>query len=448
MKNLILFIFTLFWGLNFLNAQWTFEELFQARWYHTSVAVNGKVIFAGGMIAGFATVSTVDIYDVETGSWSTAELSAPRAFIAATVNGNKAYFAGGGGLFSGQESDVIDVYDSETGNWSTMQLSTPKNVMAAASVGTKVIFAGGGSYNFPTLTPSDVIEIYDVETGQWEYRQLSEGRGIMGVAVADGKVYFGGGTANGSVTDVVDIFDVENDTVTTLNLSQARAYSSAVAVGEKVIFAGGYGFPLDEFGEIDCFNTTQGTWESVAYLSEAKGLMAAAVLGSKAYFAGGSSVQSNGNVETPYNKVNIYNSETGLWTEDYLTVERTGASAVVWENQLFISGGFNWDEGHLSSVEIFTDTALVTSSSSHIVSPDFQLKISPNPADDLLRVQLPNSGTFQLSILDLQGKQMLRRVDVSGPSAEIPVHGLASGKYLLRIENETYSTTVKFIHME
>jgi hypothetical protein len=44
---------------------------------------------------------------------------------------------------AGAYSRVVDVYNGNTGAWSTAQLSVPRMSLAAASVGNLVLFAGG-----------------------------------------------------------------------------------------------------------------------------------------------------------------------------------------------------------------------------------------------------------------------------------------------------------------
>src|SRR5438309_8339241 len=51
-------------------------------------------------------------------AWSTSSLSQARYFPAATTVGTKAIFAGGG-----LGSAVADIYDAQTGTWSTASLS-------------------------------------------------------------------------------------------------------------------------------------------------------------------------------------------------------------------------------------------------------------------------------------------------------------------------------------
>ena len=46
-------------------------------------------------------------------------------------------------LGNGEISKVVDLYNSETGAWSTAQLSVARTRLAATSVGNAAIFAGG-----------------------------------------------------------------------------------------------------------------------------------------------------------------------------------------------------------------------------------------------------------------------------------------------------------------
>jgi hypothetical protein len=48
-----------------------------------------------GVIAGFGDFNAVDLYNYISGTWSTAQLSVARSWLAATSVGNVAIFAGG-----------------------------------------------------------------------------------------------------------------------------------------------------------------------------------------------------------------------------------------------------------------------------------------------------------------------------------------------------------------
>jgi hypothetical protein len=148
--------------------------------------------------------NVVDLFDGARMSWSTAQLSVARYYLAAASVGNVALFAGGCGSASLCEkgvkgwrfsmiacvlsvcacccivvmfamrplslmyatadfaaSDAVDLYNGETGLWSTAQLSVARSELAAASVGNVVLFAGG------CLTPIPVGALLCREDWGW-----------------------------------------------------------------------------------------------------------------------------------------------------------------------------------------------------------------------------------------------------------------------------------------
>ncbi len=46
-----------------------------------------------------------------------------------------------------ENSNAVDLYNSASGTWSTAQLSVARNYLAATSVGNVAIFAGGAGGN-------------------------------------------------------------------------------------------------------------------------------------------------------------------------------------------------------------------------------------------------------------------------------------------------------------
>ena len=59
---------------------------------------------------------TVDIYDIVTNAWTTAQLSEARAHLAGAATGNKIVF-GGGKISNGATVKTVDIYDVQTGMW-------------------------------------------------------------------------------------------------------------------------------------------------------------------------------------------------------------------------------------------------------------------------------------------------------------------------------------------
>merc|ERR1719231_1292737 len=82
--------------LHVATGQWTAGKLpsGEGRQYGTAVGCGGKLIFAGGQIAGGRS-KAVDIFDVSSGKWTNSTLSVARSNLAAAcAAGRYAVFAG------------------------------------------------------------------------------------------------------------------------------------------------------------------------------------------------------------------------------------------------------------------------------------------------------------------------------------------------------------------
>lgn len=426
-------------------AQWTTTQHSVGRWYHGAAIVEGKLILAGGA-TGLEPTGSIEIYDIATDTWLKIAdtLPVPRFFIGATVHGSKAYFAGGGDFF-GLNSADIDVYDAITGTWSQMSLSEPKQGVSARTVGNKLIFAGGGIQDYPIYEASDLVEIYDTETGEWEYAQLSSPRMFMGSAVAGSKVFFAGGLINGDeISNAVDIYDAATGTWETATLSLARTDMGVAAAGDKVLFIGGYIF-TDESDDIDIYHLETGAWEVDTYPQKG-GLLAAASSGNRAYFIGGATSDDDNFVEDIYNTMYIFDGATNNWTLELMEKPRVGAMANALGNQVFISGGFNWDDWVLDLVEIYTDTATLTRLPK--INPPVQASLYPNPAGETLTVQWDGAQpghSVTLRVFNTLGRQvMYRDCPHWQPTQQVlDIRSLSPGVYSLVLERNGQRWWVK-----
>jgi kelch-like protein 20 len=259
-----------------------------------ATVVGHYALFAGGGWPQGAPTKRVDVYDAQTGKWSTASLQVARWNLSATTVGTKALFAGGGEA-GNVASYVVDIYDASVGApdntaaWSVTTISEARSGMAAASVGGKALFAGGVRH----ALAFDLVDVYDDATGTWSKAQLSEARWMSAdSAVTVGtRAYFAGGQRNSSgfMSDVIDVYDAQTGLWSTDALSEARTGLAAAALGNTVLFAGG---ALDGFVRsdvVDVLNVGTDKWAPTALLSEARFNLAAAAVGGRALFAGGRS---------------------------------------------------------------------------------------------------------------------------------------------------------------
>ena len=166
--------------------------------------------------------SRVDIYDAIAKSWSQAELSQPRGYLAAATHkgSSRIYFAGG---FAGRNfensaamifSDRVDVYDTSTSSWSLLTLSVGR---------------GGESFGYQTPTSGMPLESLIFSTD------------LAGAAIAwRNMVVFAGGTNSGGSSDVIDVYDEGAGSWSTERLSMPRSGLRGATVGGNYsVFVGG-----------------------------------------------------------------------------------------------------------------------------------------------------------------------------------------------------------------
>lgn len=274
---------------------WSVENLAIGGAFIGIAEARGLIFFAGGLdINSGIESNVVEIYDTQTGDWDYAALSVPRATVMAIGLEDKVLFAGGataGPLFSNPiGSNVVDIYDLNTGEWSTTTLSEPKGWGSVVRAGNRVFFAGGLINN---NTVSKRIDIYDVLSGEWSMDSLSVARGAGTVTTLGHQIFFAGGiTLPGGETDVVDIYDTETDTWAIAHLSEPRATLASASACGQAFFAGGgltdweTKFVTATTNRVDIYSAETGEW-STGQLSVSRSGLTGTTLNGQVFFAGG-----------------------------------------------------------------------------------------------------------------------------------------------------------------
>jgi len=346
---------------------------------YISVIIGSKTVMSSESFA--VTTSVIDYSTYNTLRYTgAANLSVARSLLACAATGTKIVFAGGStDGHGGGASDVVDIFDVITNSWTTAQLSEPRYLLSAAGAGNKIVFAGGvdkdGGY-------SKTVDIFDVVTNKWTTAQLSEGRSRLAAAASGDKILFVGGAKSLNETSkAVDIYDVKTDTWSISQLSFPRRDLAAVGISGKIIVAGGNQGLNNMVGAIEIYNIATNTWS----ISNAKvycQICAAAANRNKIVFADQGflaniydiAVDTNADaflninagecVTSAGTKIvisavdeqqigNIYDAFAGTWSTFHVKEARFSFAAGAIADKMIYAGGIN-NNGVLKSVEIYT----------------------------------------------------------------------------------------------
>ena len=267
---------------------WSGSELtgFANRTDFAVASAGNRVFFAGGGDGiGDLQSSRVDIYDASANSWTTAELSLPRQGLAAAAAGNKVVFAGGGGLNSVGDwvnYNRVDLFDIVTNTWSTANLSEGRMDLSATAAGNKIYFSGGKT----NVAVSGKMDILDVTTNTWDTTHLLEPKMNMASIAVGNNLYWAGGSNNQWLNaNSVEIRDLSTG-VSSMDCGLPKFGHSAVQKNDNIVFFTGSN-TISSGTDFDIYHTTSHTW-SVGKLSQP--LFGAAIISvnNTIYVAGGS----------------------------------------------------------------------------------------------------------------------------------------------------------------
>lgn len=141
-----------------------------------------------------------------------------------------------------------------------------------------------------------------------------------------------------------------------------------------------------------------------------------------------------GNCGVTQNSITVTFPKSGTWYNYFAETTRDITSANV---QFTLAPG----EYHLFSTRQFEQPHIVTENT--IIERTDEIRVYPNPASDFIRIESSNT-IDQAYLYSIHGS-LIKQVPAPGKSATIDLTNLMTGTYILKLNNQSFSKTVKIV---
>jgi len=411
--------------------------------------VDGKWYVVGGIEwvrtdAGWMAVplARVDAYDPGTDSWELkANLPEPMGGNGICTLDGKLYVTGGisGQIGTEQLYKSVYMYDPATDTWTAKADMNNARTFHVSLAFDGKIYVFGGMLEAGSNLPGRTVEVYDPELDQWTL--LSPGAPAVadaGGCVVDNAIYLFGGLADygpstsgtsGYTWDVWK-YDPEKDQWSIYGRMPESNYQHSVCeFGGKIYVIGGRRGSWLVSGEVDEFElsdlvldeffpeTTIGKWETIR-------------LDLSQHFSHQEGAPLNYSICQSWAGV-VSDSIDG----DTLILTGLGAGRV----DLWVRAESGKDvSGDKLQVEVLSTGISEQDQASALI------QLFPNPAVDVLTVQLQKEGIHEYSVYSVNGQQVLEGI-LEGSSHTIDISTLDRGMYFIKVSSPELVVTRKFL---
>lgn len=422
----------------------TADNLGSERTKHQAVLLNsGNVLCFGGNNGwGMSLVyyTSAEIYNTGTNTWSnTGSMNEARDNFASALlpNGNVLAIGGKNSVTYGLAS--CEIFNVGTNTWSAgPDMNWGRWGHNAVTLQDGRVLVAGGDDDY-----GQSAEIYDPVGNTWTLTtdmQYEHGQYSSLVLLADGKVLCTGGWYASPDGTVAEVYDPILNTWTAVgNMGQDRSlkHSSVLLEDGKVLIVGG-----TLSGSAEIFDPLTGNFTATAAPGAAKNHAQAFRLNDGKVFT-----FSTGSFSVPTKCMEIYNPSTGTWTVPNSSIygASAGAAVVLNSGQIFIIGG-NFTTGNgASDVCYLVNGVTVGIENNALVSNRF-LSIYPNPANDLLTIEIEGvdlTGLSKIEILDVTGRIVSTNSTLTTNKTSIDVSAYETGIYFCRFISDDGGYAVK-----
>jgi N-acetylneuraminic acid mutarotase len=333
-----------------------------------------------------------------------------------------------GGWDGTNHLSTVEIFDTSTNSWSTGASLPEEFSDGTASVVNGKIYAILGD-----------VWVFDTSNNTWSAGpSIPTASSFLTSSIVNGKIYTMGGYWNSdSVLSVVQVFDPSTNTWSSCPpMPTARAELTSSVVNGKIYVIGGYaGTPIST---VEVFDPGTNMWSECPSMPTARTQLTSSVLNGKIYAIAGFD-SAGTNRERPI--VEIFDPLANSWSEGppILTSCFDPTSSVL-NGKIYLIGGWGDDSG-LSSVEVFdTDGNSVVQETQNVELASILLDNHPNPASSSTSIEfvLPTALPVSLDIFNALGMKMenlLDQVEAAGEHfVPVDLKSLPDGMYYYRIQ--------------
>ena len=329
------------------------------RYLHTATLLpNGKVLVHGGNYGYWANVRTAEMYDPATNAWivvATLEYGVRMATATLLPSGEVLIAGGIEDTECFPTSSRGWIFDYQRNTFTPVSLSDLSMHTATLLPDGKVLFAGGGNTTKSTLGTNYAC-LYDNYSGSWSPSEdMSDARQAHTATIlTTGEVLVAGGISNGATLASSEIYNESDGTWRTtgrLAIPRESPTATLLASGKVLVVGGKSG--ATSLASAERYDQSTNSWSTAGSLGTARVYHSATLLPNGKVLAVGG-INKGKNVTT----AEIYNSSTNSWTAAKSPASaRANHTATLLQNGKVLVVGGNNGSTYLATAEIYDPAA-------------------------------------------------------------------------------------------
>jgi hypothetical protein len=330
---------------------------------------DGRVLMIGGLSATGIHLSTCELFDPKTNTWSlTGSLATGRTGSTATLlDSGKVLVVGGQYIGDGTQTSSAEVFDPATGTWkSGGHLTVTRSDFTLNVLPSGKALVVGGYAGFTLLSST---EQFDPATSTWSSSvPMPKVRaGHVAARLPSGKLLVAAGVDGGDGTDEVSakdavVFDpVASKWTPTGPLVNQRLLTQMEVVGDKAILVGGENVAMDPYSTTELYDPATNAWTAGPPTKVFRsGSALARVSSNRVVIVGGSYYDDAGD-PVDLSSAELFDITKGTWTElpSLLSPRDIPRAVQIGDGKVLVSGSS--DDTIAQTAEVLTaDTKTCT----------------------------------------------------------------------------------------